>query len=505
MPVAIVLAVVYLILQPSSTDLAAQTFRTDLFADQGFAIWNDAWYSGFHLPSYSLLSPMLGSLVGQRLLGAISVVAAAWAFEVLVKRHYEHGVRWASLLFGLGVATNLYTGRLTYALGIAIGMLALLALDRRQRAPAVIAAMLTSAASPVAGLFLSLAGAALFLRGLRREGLLLAAPALAVIAVFSLGFPTTGTEPFVFSTFFWVPFSVGIALMLLPSEAPVLRIGAVLYLAMCVILFVIGTPVGGNATRLATVFAPALFALALPQARRPWLVGLAIVPVVYWSVQAPIRDVAHAAGDSSVKRSYYEPLLDELDRVAPEQPFRIEVPPSRERYEAVFIARDYALARGWLRQLESDDFDLFQNGNLTARSYRQWLDDRAVALVAVSDAKSDYLAEDEKALVETGLPYLHEIWSNADWRLYRVADPKRLADPPAVVKSLGSNTLTLSAPSAGDYRLRVSSSRWWRVSEGDGCARANDDRLEVHLDRGGEVTLIADLSLAGILGGRGRC
>ena len=505
MPVAIALAVAYLIFQPSSTDLAAQTFRTDLFGEQGFAIWNDAWYAGFHLPSYSLLSPMLGSLVGMRLLGAISVVAAAWAFERIVKRHYDHGAYWACLLFGFGVATNLYTGRLTYALGIAIGMLALLAIDRRERFAAGVAAMLTSAASPVAGLFLALAGAALFLRGSRRDGVVLAAPALLVIAIFSFGFPTTGTEPFVFSTFFWVPFTVGIALVLLPGEAPVLRIGAVLYLIMCVVLFAIGTPVGGNATRLATVFAPALFALALPDARRPWLVGLAIVPVLYWSFQAPVRDVARAAGDPSIDRSYYTPLLDEVAKVAPDRPFRIEVPPSRERFEAVYVAQRYPMARGWLRQLESDDFDLFQDGNLTAASYRRWLDDRAVTFVAVSDAHPDYLAEDEKELIAGGLPYLTEIWSNDDWKLYRVAAPTSLADAPARVQDLGANSIRLSAPAAGDYPLRVSPSRWWHVTSGPGCARTSDDGLEIHLDRPGVITATADLSLAGVVGGHGRC
>jgi hypothetical protein len=505
MPVAIALAVAYLIFQPSSTDLAAQTFRTDLFGDQGFAIWNDAWYSGFHLPGYSLLSPMLGSLVGERLLGAISVVLAAWAFERIVKRHYDHGARWACLLFGFGVATNLYTGRLTYALGIAIGMLALLAIDRRERIPAGIAAALTSAASPVAGLFLAVAAAAMFLRGRRRDGVILALPALLVIALFSLGFPTVGTEPFVFSTFFWVPFSVGIAMILLPGEAPVLRIGALLYLVMCVILFAIGTPVGGNATRLASVFAPALFALAIPDARRPWLVGLAILPVLYWSIQAPVRDVARAAGDPSVEASYYEPLLAELDDVAPIAPFRVEVPPSRERWEAVYVAEHYAMARGWLRQLESDDFDLFQDDNLTSASYRQWLDDRAVAFVAVSDAYPDYLAEDEKALIARGLPYLHEIWSSEHWKLYRVDHPKPLVDPPAQVDQLGPNSLVIRSLRPGDYPVRVSSSRWWHVTSGDGCARSEDGRLVVHLDAPGQVSLEADLSLAGILGGHGRC
>ena len=33
------------------------------------------------------------------------------------------------------------------------------------------------------------------------------------------------------------------------------------------------------------------------------------------------------------------------------------------------------------------------------------------------------MAEDERALIETGLPYLGRVWSNPDWDLYRVGAP----------------------------------------------------------------------------------
>jgi predicted GNAT family N-acyltransferase len=52
---ALALAIVYLIWAPPSADLAAQTFRTDLFEAHGFEVWSNAWYGGLHLPGYSLL------------------------------------------------------------------------------------------------------------------------------------------------------------------------------------------------------------------------------------------------------------------------------------------------------------------------------------------------------------------------------------------------------------------------------------------------------------------
>ena len=58
------MAVTYLILAPSSPDLAAASYRSDLFSRVGFSLWDNSWYGGHHLPAYSLLAPALGALLG---------------------------------------------------------------------------------------------------------------------------------------------------------------------------------------------------------------------------------------------------------------------------------------------------------------------------------------------------------------------------------------------------------------------------------------------------------
>jgi hypothetical protein len=45
---ALVFTAVYLIWQPRTVDLAAHTFRADLFGKEGFTIWNGQWYGGHH-------------------------------------------------------------------------------------------------------------------------------------------------------------------------------------------------------------------------------------------------------------------------------------------------------------------------------------------------------------------------------------------------------------------------------------------------------------------------
>ncbi len=416
---AAVLAIAYLILEPASADHAAQTFRSDLFASHGFLLWNNDWYGGHYLPGYSVLFPPLGAALGPRLAGALAAVAAAGLFGALARHAYGDRARLATLWFGAGIGATLFTGRLTFVLGIAIGLGALLALQRRRPVLAGGLAVLTVCGSPVAGLFLGLAGVAVMLAGDRRGGALVALPAFAALGALSLAFPTGGEEPFVFSAFIGVPLLAAGALFLLPPSERELRWGVAVYAIAATAAFVLANPVGGNMARLGALAGGPVLALVLA-GRRPLALAAVALPLLYWQWVAPVRDVSEAAGDPSVHSSYYEPLLAELERRTRGRPARVEIPPTGNRWEAGYVAPRFPLARGWLRQLESDDRDLFTEGNLTAAEYRRWLDREGVSYVAVADAELDYLATDEEALIRRGLPYLRAVWSDEHWRLYRV-------------------------------------------------------------------------------------
>ena len=77
-------AVVYLIIAPASPDLAAASYRSNLFSRVGFTLWDNSWYGGHHLLAYSVLAPALGALIGTRLLAAISMVVATALFALLI-------------------------------------------------------------------------------------------------------------------------------------------------------------------------------------------------------------------------------------------------------------------------------------------------------------------------------------------------------------------------------------------------------------------------------------
>jgi hypothetical protein len=161
--VAIPLTLAYLIVAPPAADLAAATYRSDLFARVGFTTWDTGWYAahGHWLPAYSLLSPALGALLGVRVVLAMSALAASTLFGLIAERAFGLAAgRIAAAVFALGICVGLLSGRVPYDLGFALGLGAVLALMRGHPPLALGLAVLTSVASPVAGAFLALAGVA---------------------------------------------------------------------------------------------------------------------------------------------------------------------------------------------------------------------------------------------------------------------------------------------------------------------------------------------------------
>ena len=159
--VAAIFTAAYLIWQPRTVDLAAHTFRADLFGQEGFTIWNGQWYGGHHTPAYSVLSPPLAWLLTPPIALAAAAMASAALFPPLARCWFgDERARWGSIWFGAATATLLFTSRLPFAIGVAFALAALLALQRRHYWLAILFAVLCPLGSPVAGLFLAMAGVA---------------------------------------------------------------------------------------------------------------------------------------------------------------------------------------------------------------------------------------------------------------------------------------------------------------------------------------------------------
>jgi hypothetical protein len=459
------LGVVALVLGWRGADWPAQLYRVDLFRRVGFTQWDNQWYGGHHTPGYSLLLPPLGALFGVRAVGVVSGVVATAAFAALVYRRLPVPAL-AVVVFGIGTVSNLVVGRITFALGLAIGMVAVCAMAAGWARSAVVLAVATPLASPVAGVFLAIGGTAygLALRPIRRVGLVVAVAATAPVLALAVSFPEGGRFPFLFADLLVTAGIAAAAVWLLPRSYRTLRLGAALYALCAAVLFLAPNPLGGNFSRLAVYVAPPV-AASLLWAARPVIAVPVVIALGLWQWQPAFDGMTAARSDPSLQPSYYSGLLDAVSGLPPT---RIEIPFTRRHWEAARVAPHVALARGWERQLDIGLNPLFYSPSLDVATYRKWLVDNAIGYVAMPDAELDESAVAEADLLNRGVPGLQLIWQDAHWRMWRVSDARPLVDGPAHMERLDPNSFSLSVDAPSDLLVRVRYSSHWDI-EGAGC------------------------------------
>jgi hypothetical protein len=271
-------------------------------------------------------------------------------------------------------------------------------------------------------------------------------------------------------------------------------------------VFLVDSPVGSNIARLGTFLAAPVAALLWSQ-RRPRLLAVAALPLLYLGWAAPVRDLVSASNDPSASTGYYQPLirfLRGIDRSGA-APFRTEIPFTRFHWEAWVVASQFPLARGWERQLDIADNPLFYRRHLTATEYDRWLHANAIRFVAAPDASLDYSAQDEIALIDRGLPYLHLVMRSAHWRVYAVSHATPIASGVAALTGLGPDWLTLRARAPGVVRLHVRFTPYWALVRGSGCVAQDGRWTRLTLRRAGPVRLATRFSLDRIRATSPRC
>lgn len=471
---AVLLAALYLWIDPHTADLAAQLFRTELYREHGFAIYNPQWYSGHHLPGYSLISPPLMAIAGPQAAGAAAAIVGTWAFERIAHRFKPDSLAApiASSWFALGMfATGLVTGRITFAIGAAFALVAA-ALAGSQARPARSLAPLVAAAaglaSPVAGALLAL-GMAVWLTATRRRAVALAVIAGAVIPAGALlvAFPTGGSFPFVISSLLPTLGAMLILWLALPVyEVPLRR--AVLAIGLLVFVSgVLSTPMGGNATRPATLLAGSIAVLGLWPHKRKRLLWLAPI-LLYGQLYPAFDDWNQSRGDGSTTAAYYAPLRAELARLSRGVPVRVEVPFTDNHWESFRLtdrAPNTLLARGWERQLDRKRNTLFYKGDsLTHEQYANWLREGAISYVALPDAPLDYSAAREADLIRERPGYLREVWRDEHWRLFEVTATLPLVDGGLMTRA-EPDRLTVRVSEPGYVLVRSAYSPYFEVGD----------------------------------------
>ncbi|WP_335978737.1 MFS transporter [Streptomyces sp. CA2R106] len=456
-----------LYLAKDSGDMAAQYAWTEFIKAHPSASYNLSWYGGMHPASYSILSPYIMAALGVRMTGVIAgTLTATFSAALLMRSQVKRPlvpVLWTTFaLWG-----DVVSGRVTFALGMLFAVVATLALypgerTTRGRSPRLVLATAMAAfatmCSPVAGLFLLVVAAALFLTGRRKDAYILAAAPPVVVGATSLLFPFYGVQPFKWY-FAIIPFGVSVATALaVPKAWKAIHLGSWVYALGVVLTFIIPSPIGSNVERLALLYGGTILLIVAMAStwgtKRSLLVWLAFAGTASWQIAKPIVDqVTTASTSSSVQHA--SSLIHELHSLHADRG-RVEVVPLRSHWEASGLSPYVNLARGWNRQADVERNPLFYDGTLTADTYRDWLRRWSVNYVVLpSVAQPDGAAVAEAKLVAAGQPWMTEVWHDTDWQVYSVAGADPMADPPAVVDQAGPAELTVTMPNSGSVLLRI--------------------------------------------------
>ncbi|XRQ02914.1 MFS transporter [Actinomadura welshii] len=493
-----------LFLATEGGDLAAQAAWTDFAWQHPDAAYSYAWYGGMHPASYSVMSPHLMALFGIRTVAVVTGTASAALTAYLLRRFRAPVALPASVWAAFALTCNAASGRVTFGLGLTFALMATIAAFTRRGTPALRAAamvglgLLATLASPVAGLFLMVLAAALILTGRRRAGFCIAAGPPAVVGVTTLLFPFDGIQPISFTAIVLPAVTSVIALLACaPRSWTFVRVAAGVYLTGIVLTWLIPSPVGSNVERLSLLFGGMFLLSAVARAHgrvRIAVLSLAFIVTASWQVVKPVDDLIHTE-PADEAAAHASGLIAELNELGADEG-RIEVVPLRSHWESSGMSRHFALARGWNRQVDAERHELFyEDGALTPDSYRDWLHRWAVQYVVLPEQENDWAAQDEAALVESGLPYLTEVWHDEHWRLYRVLRATPLVDRPASVHGLDSGRLVVDVPSSGSVLVRVYWSPWLRVSGGDACLTRAGDFVRMRVERPGRYTIAARYGL----------
>jgi hypothetical protein len=535
----------WLLVDPRSPDLAAQSYRETLFARYGFTLWDDNWYGGHHLPGYSLTFGWMALALGMRVVGALAVLVSTVAFERIATSVYGARARWGAACFAIAAAADVWIGRLTFALGVSFAMLAVLAALRRRPWLATLLAAACAASSPVAGLLLALAAVSWALvagaahaertlgepRGLvavracgrarafvlatlaalrSPAALALVSPVVLVVLPLQALFPEGGWEPFALSS---IAANVAVVLAFLyalPACERLLRAGGLVYLA-AVLASIVPAPMGSNIDRYAVLLAGPLLVCALARdglrsnGRPLALTAAAVAGTMIWAGWGPVRESAGVSGDPSTSPAYYVPLERFLDAHGGGL-VRVEVPFTHSHWEAALLAPDHPLARGWERQLDTRYDSLFFGGTLTPARYARWLREDAVGYVALPDVRLDGSSDQEAALIRHRQPFLREVLHTRHWRVFAVLGSAPMASAPARLIALGHGSFALRFARAGRSLVRLRYTRYWAASGTGACVGEGPGGWTSVLANGaGVVRVKTSFSLGRALGDASGC
>ena len=456
-------ALAFAIARPPVGDFwAARAHESAVLHGVGLTYWF-SWFDGTVPGNYSVLSPLVTRFVDVGLLGAASTVVVTVLCHRLVRgsRHATLAT-WAA---ALAATASLWSGRIPFAFGTALMLVALLAVRGQRPWLAAIAALVATLVSPLSGAFLmlGLSGVVIHDRARRATAIVAACASAATLLGLAVYFGIPGPEGFP------VPHALlaagTVAVMLFARPVSYVRTVLLISLPALVVLAAVPNGVGTNFERFTWLCLP-VAVIATAQARLRWAAFAAGAALVC-SILGTAHDLYVAAKPMS-SEAYLAGLVTELDRIPGLNNYRVEVVPDGTHVAAYALLNHAMLARGYETQTDNALDAVLASSQLSSTSYRNWLDESAVGYVALDRVTLKDSPEDQ--LVRSGhLSYLRPIWSDAHWLLFQVIAATPIVDPPARISDADQSELVITTPRAGRLPIRV---HWSRFLHVDGAGEA---------------------------------
>ena len=471
-------------LAPPGGDLAAHEYQRSLFLAHGFTLWDNFWYAGrYAFVGYSILYYPLAALLGIWLLAILSVALAAGAFARLLELEWGQTARWAGRCFAVVWPGVILAGEFPLALGVALALLSLLALQAHRRWTGAALVILVLAASPVAFVLLAvvLAGMAL---GRRRPLHGVTVPALAValatvaelvtLHLFptgSLSFPAgEAVQAVVFCVFL-------LALTWRLERARGLHGFLAVYLLAVIATYAIPSGLGHDVARIRLLALPiTLLVVALRRWQPLPVVVVALGLAASWNLFPLASSWASSSADRTANARVWTAPVGYLKAHVPTG-YRVEAVDTNEHWPALYLARsDIPLVRGWFRQDDQPVASLLYR-RFTAVEYMAWLHRLGVAYVVLTNAPSDHSSVREAKLVRSGRSGLREVFVTPEVAIYAVPRPQPIVKGPGAprVLALHESRLLLRVTRGGQYDVAVRWSPYWHASTG--CLTRTSDGM----------------------------
>ena len=374
--------------------MAAHIYQRSLFAEHGFALWNNLWYSGrYSFVTYSLAVLPAGRAPRDQVLAVATIAVGTLAFSALVWRQWGADARWASRTFA-PVWPLRALGRVpVHARRRVRTPRALCAAGRRTRGSSPLSSGSPPRPAPWRSFCSSSSWPAAGSHAVRARSYVLPAAAVGIAGLVEIAlwrmFPSGGRYPFSKEEFLAAAAfcATGFAVTWRVERARPLRLIFTVYLAACVAAC--GDPLRARRERrrLRFVAIPlAVLALSLRQWRPLWVAVPVVALACSWNVTPLMASYAKARPTLGVRR-----LLAAGDRV-PAQPPEPVLPRRGRRHGRSLGCRLSTRGRHPARprlvpagRLPAERPSLREAG---PRAYGSWLREHGVKYVVLTARRS---------------------------------------------------------------------------------------------------------------------